>query len=528
MKISALAVALPLLVACTSTSPSASVLASKAPVVDYHQHLISPAFAPIVKLPPRDGAALVRELDAAGIERGVVLSVGYSFSDERKDLDDPDRLTREENDWTAAEVTRNAPRLIGFCSANPLRAAALDELQRCLGLPGMAGIKLHLGNSGLSLRNLEHLERVQQLFALAQRWGAPVLVHMRARGGKDYGAEDARIFLDQVVPVAPEVEIIVAHFGASGPGYSLQHDEVMAVFAAAAEREDPRMETLYFDVASNVTEEIQPADAALIAERIRQLGTGRVLYGSDLSPPGGSIARGWELFRTNVPLNETELQQIARNLTRFATGREAPARVSFSTPDEGVVYADLYGSGEHGVVLAHGGRFDKESWAAQATVLENSGFRVLAIDFRGIGESHGPGDTDSMSAPLHFDVLAAVRYLRATGAKRVSVVGASMGGSAAADAVAQAEPGEIDRLVLLGSNAGETPEKLSIPTLFILARDDVSGTGPRLPRIRAHYEAVPGPRELLLLDGSAHAQFLFRTAHAERLMQEIVRFLSAP
>ena len=32
-----------------------------------------------------------------------------------------------------------------------------------------------------------------------------------------------------------------------------------------------------------------------------------------------------------------------------------------------------------------------------------------------------------MSAPLHLDVLAAVRYLRKTGAKRVSVVGGQHG-----------------------------------------------------------------------------------------------------
>jgi len=55
-----------------------------APAVDYHQHLVSPAFAPIVKYPERDGRALVAQLDAAGIERAVVLSMGYSLADERK------------------------------------------------------------------------------------------------------------------------------------------------------------------------------------------------------------------------------------------------------------------------------------------------------------------------------------------------------------------------------------------------------------------------------------------------------------
>src|ERR671916_765514 len=119
LKISAVAILL-LLAACATAGSVDRDMSRAAPIVDYHQHLVSPAFEPIVKLPQRDGAALVRELDAAGIDQAVVLSVGYSFADERKGLSDPDRLTREENDWTSSEVARNAPRLIGFCSANPL------------------------------------------------------------------------------------------------------------------------------------------------------------------------------------------------------------------------------------------------------------------------------------------------------------------------------------------------------------------------------------------------------------------------
>jgi pimeloyl-ACP methyl ester carboxylesterase len=68
----------------------------------------------------------------------------------------------------------------------------------------------------------------------------------------------------------------------------------------------------------------------------------------------------------------------------------------------------------------------KESWEKQARTLATEGFRVLALDFRGYGKSRGPGQSDPMSAPLHLDVLAAVRYLRKTGAKSVSVVGGSM------------------------------------------------------------------------------------------------------
>jgi predicted TIM-barrel fold metal-dependent hydrolase len=307
-------VLLPLLASCATTR----AVSLDAPLVDYHQHLVSPAFAPIAKRPERDGAALIRELDAAGIQRAVVLSVGYSFADERKGFTDPDRLTREENDWTSREVVKNAPRLIGFCGANPLRPVALQELERCLALPGMIGIKLHLGNGGVSLRDPAHLARIQQVFTLAERSRAPVLLHMRARGGANYGAEDARLFLEQVVPMAPSIEVIVGHFGGAGPGYPPQADEVMAVFADAAHRKDPLLRNVYFDVATIVTDESTPADGALVAQRIRQVGLERILYGSDLNPPGGGIRAGWEIFRSKVPLTAAELQVIASNQTRFA------------------------------------------------------------------------------------------------------------------------------------------------------------------------------------------------------------------
>src|SRR5271157_2662762 len=218
---------------------------------------------------------------------------------------------------------------------------------------------------------------------------------------------------------------------------------------------------------------------------------------------------------------------ITAILTWLALLEPAAAQrlVSFPTQDGGLVYADLYGTGARGVVLAHGGQFNKESWEKQARALEKAGFHVLAIDFRGYGQSRGPGDSDPLSAPLHFDVLAAVRYLRKSGAKSVSVVGASMGAGAAGDASIASRPGEIAHLVLLGGSPNEPAEKLKSATLFIVARDDSSGDGPRLPRIQEQYEKAPQPKALIILEGSAHAQFLFQTDQGPRVMREILHFL---
>ena len=203
----------------------------------------------------------------------------------------------------------------------------------------------------------------------------------------------------------------------------------------------------------------------------------------------------------------------------------AQQAVSFATEDGGTIAADLYGSGEQGLVLAHGGQFTKESWAPQARQFAAAGFRVLAFDFRGFGKSHGPGEKDFDTAPFQLDVLAAVRYLKSVGAKSVAVVGGSFGGAAAGDASIAARPGEIERIVMLGGAPNGPAEKLKTPSLWIVARDDTSGSGPRLPGILKQYDKAPEPKKLIVLEGSAHAQYLFQTDQGERVMREILAFL---
>lgn len=211
----------------------------------------------------------------------------------------------------------------------------------------------------------------------------------------------------------------------------------------------------------------------------------------------------------------------------LAANVAAQKTVSFPTEDGGLIFADVYGESDKAVVLAHGGQFNKESWAKQARALVAAGFRVMAIDFRGYGKSKGPGDSDPMDAPLQLDVLAAVHYLRNAGAKSVSIVGASMGGGAAGDASIASRTGEIDRIVMLGAAPNGPADKLKSASLFIVARDDASDDGPRLPGIRRQYEKAPEPKKLIVVDGSAHAQFLFQTNQGPRVMHEILSFLTA-
>jgi pimeloyl-ACP methyl ester carboxylesterase len=209
------------------------------------------------------------------------------------------------------------------------------------------------------------------------------------------------------------------------------------------------------------------------------------------------------------------------------TRSETPTLVNFATEDGATIYANLYGKAKHGIVLVHGGRFNKESWEKQAPELVKAGFRVLAIDLRGYGKSTGPGQKDIFTAPLHLDVLAAVRYLRANGAKTVSVMGGSLGGGAAGDAVAHSKPGEIARIVTLaGFWSHQRGDKIKVPLLVIVTRDDANADGPRLPRIQREFDKVPAKKELVILEGSAHAQYMFDTDQSATIMKKVVTFLS--
>jgi dienelactone hydrolase len=198
-----------------------------------------------------------------------------------------------------------------------------------------------------------------------------------------------------------------------------------------------------------------------------------------------------------------------------------PEEVSFPTEDGGVVHADLYGTGDRGVVLAHGMRFDKASWKEQAVLLANEGFRVAAIDFRGYGKSRGP-KSQSPRDEMYLDVLAAVEYLRGHGAPSVAAIGASMGGGASAKAVVKGAPGVIDRLILLAPVPIQNPELIAGPKLYATAQGD-----PVTPQVKEQYKKAPEPKELLMLDGAAHAQNLFPTDQGERLMKAILGFLSS-
>lgn len=92
--------------------------------------------------------------------------------------------------------------------------------------------------------------------------------------------------------------------------------------------------------------------------------------------------------------------------------------------------ATAYGSGRFGVALFHESDTSQEVWRDYAPRLASHGLLVLAIDARGHGGSQDVAGS-SGAAGYGLDGEAAVAWLRAHGATRVALVGASIGGTMA-------------------------------------------------------------------------------------------------
>src|SRR5690348_8177716 len=107
------------------------------------------------------------------------------------------------------------------------------------------------------------------------------------------------------------------------------------------------------------------------------------------------------------------------------------------SPDGVNIAYDVAGVGMP-IVLVHGFASDRvQNWKAPGwyATLNEAGYRVIAVDCRGHGESDKPHDAKSYDMQLIAgDVLAVVR---AAGVERPHLMGYSMGGMLTIDLIAR-------------------------------------------------------------------------------------------
>jgi len=186
--------------------------------------------------------------------------------------------------------------------------------------------------------------------------------------------------------------------------------------------------------------------------------------------------------------------------------------------------------GKTTVVLAHMSGGDLCQWLPYARVLARAGLFVFAFDFRGHGFSRGRQSYARVGA----DVAAAVRTVRRLGARRVVVVGASLGGIATVVAAASVRPA-LDGAVAISApaqiegrvNALLSAPRIRVPMLYLAAEQDRNAPYDFAADARRLYAATgTSEKRLELVPGSLHGVFLVTGTPAVRAL--LGQFLRDP
>jgi acetyl esterase/lipase len=183
------------------------------------------------------------------------------------------------------------------------------------------------------------------------------------------------------------------------------------------------------------------------------------------------------------------------------------------------VSGKVYGESDTALILCHGRMYTDgaDSFAEECRHFQAQGVMCLAVHFRGY-----PAASPAMLPGQHLDVAAAFDYAVQAGAKRVFVLGSSMGGFAVLKALRElSSRPQLAGIVILSAFDVEACKAAACSKLFVVAKDDA-----RLyPEVMAMAEAAAPPKQPLVFPTGGHGQQLFKTRRDE-LLKAILAFMA--
>jgi pimeloyl-ACP methyl ester carboxylesterase len=115
------------------------------------------------------------------------------------------------------------------------------------------------------------------------------------------------------------------------------------------------------------------------------------------------------------------------------------------------------------VLLAHGGGQTHWAWRKTVTLLADQGFRAIAIDLRGHGDSDRAPDGGYTPIDVAKDIVAIARQI----GPKPAMVGASLGGMAGMMAEGELSPGLFSSLTLVDITANPNVEGVARINAFM-------------------------------------------------------------
>lgn len=151
-----------------------------------------------------------------------------------------------------------------------------------------------------------------------------------------------------------------------------------------------------------------------------------------------------------------------------------PGDLRFRAADGVRLVGHRFGRARTAIVLAHESRGSLCVWSAYGRRLARLGLEAFAFDFRNHGQSQAHAYRPGQSQDV--DVAAAVKLVRHLGARRVFLVGASLGGSAVLAAGASIRP-QVSGVVSVSGAADldgalEAVPRLRVPVLYVAGKYD--------------------------------------------------------
>ena len=163
----------------------------------------------------------VKYLDAAGLQRAAV-SVDRVSVRQSEPAAGRERIREGES---GERLDEPAGGTLSRPTARPVRRQPAEGATRSTRSNGArrtrrsrSGLKLHFGNSDVDLDNPAHVQKLQRVFRAANDHRMAIVVHMRSSVTmrRAYGAKEARVFLTEVLPSAPDIPVQIAHLTGGG------------------------------------------------------------------------------------------------------------------------------------------------------------------------------------------------------------------------------------------------------------------------------------------------------------------------
>jgi pimeloyl-ACP methyl ester carboxylesterase len=204
--------------------------------------------------------------------------------------------------------------------------------------------------------------------------------------------------------------------------------------------------------------------------------------------------------------------------------------VEFAAADGVALEGRLFGDGNSAVVLSHMRPADQTSWFRFADRLADAGYLVLTYDFRGYcpGGDGGCSQGSRDIAAMWQDVVGAIEFVRSRGATSVSLVGASMGGTASLVAAARGGV-EVRAVIVLSAPAsieglvvdGALLSQVSVGKLFIAGVGDAAAAADA----ESLYAQAPPPKRVEIVPADDHGTDLLTGSQAEVVRRLIETYL---